>query len=110
MATLLARLWRGQTLSPASTARLLDIMYRCETGLLRIKGMLPPGIRVAHKTGTLGIGVTNDVGILELPNQAGHVVLAVFIEESAASAENQERTIAQVARAVYDYFLFGGTP
>jgi beta-lactamase class A len=106
MARLLAKLWRGQALSPASTAQLLDIMFRCETGLLRIKGMLPAGIRVAHKTGTLSLGVTNDVGIIELPGQTGHVVLAVFVEESRASAENQERTIAQIARAVYDYFVF----
>ncbi len=110
MTQLLAKLWRHQALSQTSSVRLLDIMFRCETGLLRIKGMLPPDTRVAHKTGTLGIGVTNDVGILELPGNAGHVVLSVFIKESRATPENQERTIAQLSRAVYDYFVFNGSP
>ena len=110
MTRLLAGIWRSEGLSPASSAQLLDIMYRCETGLLRIKGLLPPGIRVAHKTGTLGIGVTNDVGIIDLPGGAGHVALSVFVKESNATAEAQERTIAQIGRAVYDYFLFHSQP
>jgi beta-lactamase class A len=106
MARLLSKLWRKEALSPTSSDRLVDIMFRCETGLLRIKGLLPPAIRVAHKTGTLSIGVTNDVGILELPDGAGHVVLTVFVKEAKASPEAQERAIAQIGRAVYDYFLF----
>jgi beta-lactamase class A len=108
MAQLFAKLWRQQALTPASTARLLDMLFRVETGLQRIKGMLPPGIRVAHKTGTLGIGVTNDAGIVELPGDAGHVVLVVFIKESAAPAATQEQAIAQISRAVYDYFVLVG--
>jgi beta-lactamase class A len=106
MARLLTRLWRREALSAASSDQLVDIMLRCETGALRIKGLLPPGIRVAHKTGTLNLGVTNDVGIIELPDGAGHVVLTVFVKEARADPEAQERTIAQIGRAVYDYFLF----
>jgi beta-lactamase class A len=106
MARLLTRLWRKEALSGPSSERLLDIMFRCETGALRIKGLLPPGIRVAHKTGTLNFGVTNDVGIIELPDGAGHVVLTVFVKQARANSEAQERTIAQIGRAVYDYFLF----
>jgi beta-lactamase class A len=106
MTRLLARLWRGELLGKDETALLLDIMFRCETGTARIKGLLPPGIRVAHKTGTLGIGVANDVGIIELPGAAGHVALAVFIKQSTLDAATQERAIAQIARAVYDFALF----
>jgi beta-lactamase class A len=106
MARLLEKIWRRQALSPASTELLLDIMLRCETGAARIKGLLPPGVAVMHKTGTLGLGVTNDVGIIKLPGEAGHVVLTVFVKESTADAAAQERAIAQVARAVYDYFVF----
>ena len=43
---------------------------RCQTGKSRIKGMLPEGTDVAHKTGSVG-GVVNDVGILTLPGNAG---------------------------------------
>ncbi len=106
MAKLLETIWRGRALSKANTDLLLDIMRRCETGPNRIKGMLPPGLVVRHKTGTLGIGVANDVGIIELPNGAGHLLLTVFVKESTRSVDDQERAIAQIARAAYDYFVF----
>lgn len=106
MARLLETIWRGKALSKTNTDLLLDIMRRCETGPNRIKGFLPPDVVVRHKTGTLGIGVANDVGIIELPNNAGNVALAVFVKESNRSSEQQERAIAQISRAIYDYFLF----
>lgn len=106
MARLLQKIWKREALSEASSALLLDIMLRCQTGEARIKGLLPPRTEVMHKTGTLGIGVANDVGIIRLPDGAGHVVITVFVKESQADSPTQERAIAQVSRAVYDYFLF----
>ena len=46
------------------------------------------------------------VTIIDLPNNAGHLVLTVFVKESTRPSEMQERAIAQIARAAYDYFLF----
>jgi beta-lactamase class A len=109
MARLLEKIWRRQAVSGASTELLLDMMRRCQTGPGRIKGMLPPNIVVMHKTGTLSNGVTDDVGIITLPNDAGHLVLTIFIKEAKADEATQERAIAQIARAVYDYFLFNVT-
>jgi beta-lactamase class A len=106
MAALLRKIWRGEALSPASTALLQDIMFRCETGQARLKGLLPPSIRVAHKTGTLGLGVAADVGVIELPGGAGNLVVAAFVKQSTRDTPTQERAIAQAARAAYDYFLF----
>lgn len=106
MSRLLQKIWQRETLSDASTALLLDIMLRCQTGADRIKGLLPPRTPVMHKTGSLGIGVTDDVGIITLPDGAGHLVISVFVKEATASVEQQERTIAQIARAAYDYFYF----
>ena len=106
MARLLEKVWRRQALSPASTDLLLDIMRRCQTGPGRIKGMLPPEVVVMHKTGTLNNGITDDVGILTLPNDAGHLVLTVFVKDAKVDEAAQERTIAQIARAAYDYFVF----
>jgi beta-lactamase class A len=105
MARLLEKIWRGQILSPASTQLLLDIMRRSTTGAERLKGMLPPGTEVSHKTGTIG-GTTNDVGIITLPDGAGHVIAVVFVKASDKPVPERERAIAQIARAVYDYFLF----
>lgn len=106
MTTLLQKIWNGEGLSPSSRALLLDIMYRCETGANRIKGLLPPDIRVAHKTGSLGLGVAVDVGIVDLPGNAGHLVVTAFVKQSTDDAASRERAIAQASRAAYDYFLF----
>ena len=108
MAALLARLSRGDLLGAASTSLALDILKRCETGPARIKGLLPPDVTVRHKTGTMGRS-TNDVGIVELPGDAGHVALAVFVKDAAGTTEQSERVIAHIARAVYDYFTFRPT-
>jgi beta-lactamase class A len=105
MATLMTKLWKGELLDKDNTAYLLDIMYRCETGTARIKGMLPPGTRVAHKTGTYP-GTANDVGIIDLPDGT-HVAIAVYVKQSAkVQGPDLEAAIAQAARAVYDYFLY----
>ncbi len=104
MAQLLQRTWKGEILSPASTAVLQQIMLDTRTGSARLRGMLPSGTPVAHKTGTVG-DVINDVGVIELPNGRGHVVAAVFIR-SRASSEARDAAIAQLARAAHDYYLF----
>ena len=116
MAVLLEKIWRRQALSEKSSALLLDIMYRCDTGAERLKGMLPPGTRVAHKTGSLGPAegirgyrTVDDVGIIDLPNGAGHLVTVVFVK-NASDSPRGERAIAHIARAAYDYFAFNSTP
>lgn len=116
MAVLLEKIWRRQALSAANGELLLDIMYRCVTGAERIKGMLPPGTRVAHKTGSLapsdgirGGRTVNDVGIIDLPGAAGHLVIVAFVK-NANDAARGERAIAHIARAAYDYFSFVAAP
>jgi len=104
MTQLLVKIWRKEALKPETTELLLDIMRRCETGAARIKGLLPAGTEVAHKTGTMG-GTVNDVGIVTLPDGT-HAAMAVFVAASEAPEADRERGIAEVARAVHDYFLF----
>lgn len=104
MADLLVMIHNRKLHKPETADLLLDIMRRCQTGDARIKGMLPPNTELAHKTGSIG-GTINDVGILTLPDNAGHVALALFVKEGTKS-EASEKAIAQISRAVYDYFLF----
>ena len=109
MAELLSRLFTGRALSPASTKLLIAIMERCHTGDDRIRARLPPGTTVADKTGTLG-GSLNDVGVITLPDGRGQVVCAVFIKKSGLPFAAREKVIADLARSVYDYFLFTNLP
>jgi beta-lactamase class A len=105
MAKLLTKIFTGHALSPASTKEIIGTMERCHTGNDRLRARLPATITVADKTGTLG-GSVNDVGVITLPNGKGQIVCAVFIKKSDLPFADREKVIADVGRAVYDYFLF----
>lgn len=110
MTRLLARIYRKDLFSPVYAKKLLDTLERCETGKMRIKGMLPQGTDVAHKTGSMG-GVVNDVGVITLPGKGGHVALSVFTKGSNRPEEVSEKAVAEISRTIYDYFaLLPGEP
>ncbi|MGQ3890698.1 class A beta-lactamase [Legionella sp. CNM-4043-24] len=119
MAHLLVKLYNKEALSPSSTSLLLSIMEKCRTGRSRIRGLLPPNVKVAHKTGTWAIGEQNylrypgskslyrfasDVGIITLPHNEGHIAIAVYVKSQAASDYSRNRAIAMTSRAIYDHF------
>ncbi|QKZ13842.1 class A beta-lactamase [Spirosoma sp. KUDC1026] len=106
MTELLTQIYRGTAIKPASRDTLLAVMERCRGGANRMKGFLPPGTVVAHKTGSLDGNATDDVGIITLPDGGGHIALTVFVGPSPQPLAEREQTIAQVSRAIYDYFLF----
>ncbi|MCL5996587.1 MAG: class A beta-lactamase [Chloroflexi bacterium] len=106
MASLLVTLHRGELLSRSSTELLFSIMRNCQTGQPRLKGMLPEDVDVAHKTGTLGEIIFNDVGLVNLPGELGHVAIAVFVKAAKETVPECERIIAEIARVAYDSFLF----
>jgi beta-lactamase class A len=105
MNALLEKLGRKDILTPEHCDLALAIMRKCETGLARIKGELPPGTVVAHKTGTIA-GTVNDCGILYLPDGAGRVVLTVLTKDFTDDTADVEEIIAKIARWVYDCFYF----
>ncbi len=103
---LLQAFHKGQGLSESSQALLLRLMTETPTGLRRIKGLLPDGTVIAHKTGTSrtvdGVtAATNDVGLVTLPN-GQHLAIAVFVSDSTADDATREAVIAKVARAAWD--------
>ena len=73
-------------------------------GERRLRANLPAGTQVAEKTGT-GDDTTNDVGLITLPDEKGHLAIAVLITRSKLSPEAQEKLIAELARAAYDSFV-----
>lgn len=109
MAELLALIHAGEGLSPESREYLLNSMLASRSGPRRIKGLLPRGTPVAHKTGTIAAAI-NDVGIITLPDGAGHVAIAVFVYTFNRTEWRRERTIAEVSRLVYDYFSAAPDP
>lgn len=108
---LLSRLQRGELLKSAGTEFLIGIMERAKTGLHRIRGNLPAGTRVADKSGsgelntqTNAASSTNDVGLITLPNGRGHLAIAVLLQDSTLADDQQEKLIADLARAAFDAY------
>ena len=100
----LARLKRGELLSPASTEHLLDIMSHTVTGANRLKGGLAPGWVLNHKTGTgqvLGDQQAgyNDIGILTAPDEKSYSV-AVMIKLTSVPLPVRMELMNNVVRAV----------
>lgn len=103
---LLAALQSGHGLSASSRVMLLGWMGETSNGEARIRGLLPRGTAVAHKTGTdatrAGLTrATNDIGIATLPD-GRHLAIAVFIRDSRATLARREAVIAAIARAAWD--------
>jgi beta-lactamase class A len=72
----------------------------------RLKGRLPAGTKVAHKTGSSGSrngvsAATNDIGIITLPD-GRHLAVAVFLRDSKADEKARDAAIAKVARAAWE--------
>jgi beta-lactamase class A len=100
---------QGRRLSPESRTRLLELLAKTRTGPRRLEGDLPAGTRVAHRTGTGGeVGdrnvCTNDVGIVALPGDRGHLAIAVLVRGSDRPLAEREKAIARIARAAYDHW------
>jgi beta-lactamase class A len=106
MAGLLKLLQQGRGLSPASRELLIDFMIKTTTFPGRLKGLLPPGTVVAHKTGSSGTKAgltraTNDVGLITLPN-GNHLAVAVFVSDTKVDDRTRETVIAKISRAAWD--------
>jgi beta-lactamase class A len=102
----LRRISDNSPLTPEHTQTLLDWMKNSSSGLDRIKGDLPAGTIVMHKTGTSGTrnGVTfatNDIGLITLPD-GRRLAIAVFVTDSSANEDTRDAVIARIAKAAYD--------
>lgn len=104
MATLLARLHRGELASAEATADMLDHLASCQDKVL-FPRYLPSGVLLRHKTGGV-TGVRTDAGLLSGPG--GTVVLCVLTEKNRIPAGEREdpgeQLCADLARIACDHF------
>lgn len=100
---------KSSLLSKGSYDFFWKINKETTTGKSRISGQLPNKTIVAHKTGSSGAnkkGLTaavNDIGIVFLPN-GEHFFISVFVTNSKENSETNEKIIADIAKATYDYY------
>ncbi|MBE7514995.1 MAG: class A beta-lactamase, subclass A2 [Chloracidobacterium sp.] len=101
---------RTGLLSQKSYDFIWRVMRETSTGKNRLKGQLPAGTVVAHKTGWSGTnkttGITaavNDIGVVFLPN-GEHFFISVFVTDSRENDDANEKIIADIAKAAWDHF------
>ena len=109
---LLRRINDNSPLTAEHTRALLEWMEASPTGPHRIKGQLPSGTVVMHKTGTSGVedGVafaTNDIGLITLPD-GRRLAIAIFVTDSKADEATRDAVIARIAKAAYAECLRSG--
>lgn len=103
---LLTALYQHKGLTAFSQDVLFNYMVLSSPGAKRLKGELPAGTTVAHKTGTSGTekgitAATNDIGIITLP-KGQHLAIAVFVSDSPADVATRESVIAKIAKLTFD--------
>jgi D-alanyl-D-alanine carboxypeptidase len=104
MLQLLERLNAGQLASESATKEMLDHLRACQAKNSFPK-LLPPGTKIAHKTGSVS-AVRTDAGIIDAPR--GPLIVVVLTcenEDQRWTDENAgERLCARIAKSAYDHF------
>lgn len=109
MGQLLLKFAQDSILSKSSKDFLWDILASNIYGGGRIKGQLPAGTIVAHKTGSSGTNdngiaaATNDAGIVTLPN-GRRFVIVVFVSDSNDNEKNRDGIIASISKIAWDAY------
>ena len=92
---LLEAIARGEAVDPESSRQMLAILER-QTVNDRIPAGLPPGMRVAHKTGEI-TGIRHDAAIVF----AARPFVLVVLTRGASSPEAASALIAEITRQLY---------
>ncbi len=104
---LMEKFYKGQVLKKSTGDFLMKTMERTVSGPNKIKGLLPKGTIVAHKTGNSGINkagvmaASNDIGIVTLPN-GKKILVSVFVSMSKDGEQKIDQIIAQLAKVAWD--------
>jgi beta-lactamase class A len=98
LALALIALADGKTFTPASSARMVEILKEQEFNE-KIPALLPPGTPVAHKTGDI-TGVHHDAAIVYPPGESPYVL--VVLTAGFQDEKEADRTIAEISQIVWE--------
>lgn len=104
MVDLLERLDRGQIVSPEACQTMIEMLQACDDRTMLVRD-LPPGTRVAHKSGAVAVSRT-DAGLIDSPS--GRIAVCVLTTDNEDKSWDDENAahllIGRIARAAFDYF------
>jgi beta-lactamase class A len=98
---LLARIRKGELISPASRQWMYEIMEKTRVRTLLNVG-LAPGAKIAHKTGDIA-SMVGDAGIVTAPNGSSYII-AVQVERDHRNDRRANLLIRALSKPIYDCF------
>lgn len=98
MAKFLEKLYKGELANLENTQKMIDLLKR-QTLNGKLPKYLPKEISIAHKTGEIGY-FSHDAGIIYTPK--GDYIIVILSETDYPPGA--EERIAQISKAVYEYF------
>ena len=98
LAVALSALAQGTAFTPASSAKMIEILKEQEFNE-KIPALLPPGTPVAHKTGDI-TGIHHDAAIVYPPGESPYVLVVLTAGFQDEKEANQ--TIAEISRIVWE--------
>ncbi len=112
MSALVYKLYQGEVVGGAIRDELMEILLKQQLNQ-RLPRFLPPGVKSAHKTGTIA-GNANDSGIIYVGDDS-HVIVTLFTSWDEAAVWNQpeakyrrtfevETAMGKIGRMVYDHY------
>jgi len=93
----------GRAVDPSSSEAMVDVLLEQQFGDV-IPALLPPNVRVAHKTGNI-TGVEHDSGIVYLPD--GHRYVLVLLSKDLKNVKEGKQALARVSKRIYDFVIEG---
>jgi beta-lactamase class A len=101
MVELYRRLHRGEEGLSKASHELLMRTLETSRNPRRIAVRLPPGVKVAHKTGSMP-GVFNDTALVTSPDGKHHIAMAIFINRARPDTSGGQAVIESLAKRFYD--------
>jgi beta-lactamase class A len=93
----------GRAVDPSSSEAMVDVLLAQKFSDL-IPALLPPNVRVAHKTGSI-TGVEHDSGIVFLPDGRRYVL--VLLSKDLKNIQEGKQALARVSKRIYDFMIEG---
>jgi len=95
------RIVLGDALSPASRQQITTWLLSNKVGDAKFRAAVPPGSRVADKTGGGSNGTNNDIGVIWLPARAP-IVVSCYLTGTEADGKQRDAVIAKVTKEIVD--------
>jgi beta-lactamase class A len=101
LAAIFEAIANGKAVDRSASSEMTDVLLAQKFKDI-IPGLLPPAVRVAHKTGSI-TGVEHDAGIVFLPD--GRRYILVLLSKDLKDAAQGKQALAGVSKRIYEHML-----